>query len=154
MPNTEELQKIEGLLASVVETIKKQGEDWMAEIKEIKCDLESFENRLDSHADMIRSLLQWRDSNGSPGAEDRLRCVYDKCVEIEKHKLPVRMDMAESNIRILQNVADSSVTAWVKGAVNDTLDKRSRTAVEVIKAWGPIVSAALAALAIVLAAVL
>jgi hypothetical protein len=154
MPNTEELQKIEGILGTMAETIKRQGDDWALKIKEIIDDFEELDTRLDSHAELIRSLLIWRDSNGSPGAEERLRNVEKCAIEVDRHKLPTRMDMAEANITILQHVADSSIMAGVQGAVSETLDKRARTAVEMLKAWGPIVSATLAAIAIVLSAVL
>jgi hypothetical protein len=154
MPNTEELQKIEGILGTMAETIKRQGEDWALEIREIKKDFEELDERLDGHSEMIHSLLLWRDSNGAPGAEDRLRKVEQCAIELTGHKLPTRLDMAEANITILQHVADSSIMAGVQGAVSETLDKRARTAVEMLKAWGPIVSATLAAIAIVLSAVL
>jgi len=154
MPNTEELKKIEGILGSLTETINRQGEQWNAEIKEIRDDLDELDNRLDNHSEILRSLLIWRDSNGSPGAEERLRNVERCSIEIDKEKLPGRMNMAEANIRVLQNVADSAIMSGVHDAVTETLDKRSRTAIEIIKAWGPIVSALLAALAIVLSAVL
>jgi len=154
MPNTEELQKIEGILSSLTETIRRQGDAWMTEIKEIKLDLEGFEDRLDSHADLIRSLMQWRDSNGSPGAEERLRWVEKCALLIEKEKMPERLNMAEADISSLHRIADSAMKAVIEDSVNGTLDKRAKTAIEQIKAWGPIVSATLAALAIVLSAVL
>lgn len=154
MPNTEELLKIEGILASLAETIKRQGDDWVAEIKDIREDLDGFENRLDDHASMIHSLIIWRDSNGSPGAEARLREVERCSHEISKEKLPERLNMAEADILGLHRIADSAMKAVIEESVNGTLDKRAKTTIERIKAWGPIVAAALAATAVVLSAVL
>jgi hypothetical protein len=154
MPNTEELQKIEGILAALADTIKRQGDDWVAQIKDIREDLDKFEDRLDDHSDMIHSLIIWRDSNGSPGAEDRLREVERCSHEIAKEKLPERMNMAEADILSLHRIADSAMKAVIEESVNGTLDARSKTTIERIKAWGPIISAALAAVAIVLTAVL
>lgn len=124
------------------------------ELKDIKLGMNEVDGRLDAHSEELRSLLQWRDSNGSPGAEERLRVVEHCSVELEKEKLPPRVGVLEAHVVTLQRIADSAIMEGVQVAVNDTLDKRDRTVIAKIKAWGPIVSAALAAAALVLAAVL
>ncbi len=124
------------------------------ELKDIKLSMNEVDGRLDAHSEELRSLLQWRDSNGSPGAEERLRVVEHCSVELEKEKLPPRVGVLEAHVVTLQRIADSAIMEGVQVAVNDTLDKRDRTVIAKIKAWGPIVSAALAAAALVLAAVL
>ena len=154
MPNTEEILKLEGKVDTLTSAIINQGIRWEVQLKEMKSDFEEFESRLDSHSDQINSLIIWRDSNGSPGAEDRLRHVEQCAINIDKENLPDRVCHNEADIRVLQGIADSAIMKGVQGAVNDTLDKRARTAVEILKAWGPIVAAALAATVVVLAAVL
>jgi len=154
MPNTEELKHLQDKIDTLTGTINKQGEDWTSEIADMKDTFDEFEDRLDSHSDSIRSLMQWRDSNGSPGAEDRIRCVERFFIDISRENLPPRLNMVEAEIDALQKYTDSAIFNGVQGAVNDTLDRRAKTTIEKIKAWGPIVSAALAAAAIVLAEVL
>jgi len=151
MPNTEELVKLEGKIDDLHGEIRDKLE---VELKEMRLDIESMDEKIDIHADKILKLELWRDSNGSPGAEDRLRCAERFITSIDKENLPPRMSMVEAEVEALQKIAYSAIMESVQGAVNVTLDKRAKTAVEKVKAWGPIVSAAIAATAVVLAAVL
>ena len=134
--------------------IRLQGENWSIEIKEIKQRFDGFENRLDSHADMLGALFHWKNSNGSPGAEERIRKSAASISEYDRENIAPRLNMIEADVRVLQNITDSTIRTGVQGAVNDTLDKRDRTAIAKIRAWAPIIAALLAALAVVLTAIL
>ena len=154
MPNTEAIKDLEIKIDDLVMGISSREQARAAEIVDLREDIETLDGRLDAHHDILSSLLQWRDSNGSPGAEERLRGVEKCAVDLTKEKLPERMNSAEADIISLHRIADTAMRAVIEESVNGTLDKRSKTTIERIKAWGPIVSATLAAAALVLAAVL
>jgi hypothetical protein len=151
---SEDTKILENKIDCLVDDIHAQGENWSTEIKEIKLRFDNFEERLDSHADMLSALFHWKNSNGSPGAEERIRKATEGMADMDRTNIAPRLNMIEADIRVLQNITDSTIRAGVQTAVTDTLDKRARTAVEILKAWGPILAAALAAIAVVLAAIL
>lgn len=122
--------------------------------KDLQGRFDEVDSRLDNHSELLRSLKQWRDSNGGPGAEERLRCAERFVTAIDKENIPPRLNMAEANIVTLQHVADREILKGVQGAVTDTLDARARTFVEKLKAWGPIIAALCAMAGSVLAVVL
>ena len=142
--------KIDGVMIAVQKVETKLD----SELKQADYRFDELDARVDNHSENIRSLLQWRDSNGSPGAEMRLRCVEDSAKEWSGEHLPNRMAMTEANVLALQKIVDSTIFDNVQGAVTETLDKREKTAIEMIKAWGPIVAAIVAAVAAVLSGVL
>ena len=115
--------------------------------------LDEHDNLLDSHSSRIQSLEQWRQGNGARGSEERLQCVELYTAELNKANLRPRLNLAESDIKALQRIADSAIMEGVHTAVNETMDKRDKTAIAKIKAWGPIV-AALCALGAAMAAAL
>jgi len=122
--------------------------------REIKEEFREFEDRVDNHSERLNDLEHWYQGNASRGAEERLQCVEGYAAELNKANLRPRMNMVEAEIVALQKIADSAIMEGVQGAVNDTLDRRSKTAVERMKAWAQLITPILAAVAIVLAAVL
>jgi len=120
---------------------------------EIKDNFREFEGRLDNHSERLNDLEHWYTGNETRGAEKRLQCLEEYAGEINKANLRPRMNVAEADIIALQKIADSAIMESVQGAVNVTLDKRAKTTVERIKAWGPIAAAISAVIVAVLTAI-
>ena len=135
-----EVQKVEGKLET--------------ELKQVSFRFDEVDDRLDAHSDTINRLKQWGLGNGGPGAEDRLRVVEKCSVELDKANLPNRVAFVEADVVALQKIADGRMLDGIGNAVNATLDERSKTTVERMKAWGALLTPILAATAVVLAAVL
>lgn len=116
---------------------------------------DEIDRRLDDHSDRLGVVEIWEKGNGvTRGAEVRLQGVESFGQTLDKENISSRLNMAEANIETLQHVADRAILEGVQGAVNDTLDKRDRTFIAKMKAWGALITPILAAIAIVLAAVL
>jgi len=120
---------------------------------EIKTDVGKIDERLDRHAEWINTLDHWYRGNEAKGAERRLQDVEGYCMEMNKANLGPRMNAAEANIEVLRGIADAKLET-IRDMFNDTLNARSKTTVERMKAWGSLLTPILAAAAVVLAAVL
>lgn len=120
---------------------------------EIKADVGKIDERLDRHAEWINTLDHWYRGNEAKGAEARLQCVEEYAAELAKANLRMRMNVAEANIEVLRGIADAKLVT-IRDMLNETLNARSKTTVERMKAWGALLTPILAAAAVVLAAVL
>jgi hypothetical protein len=107
------------------------------DIRDHKARLEEHEDRLINGADAINRIDQWRNGNGAQGAEARLQCVEEVTYEIQKIRIPERLNLAEADIVALQRVADGKIADAVSATMKTTLDARDRTAIAYIKAFGP-----------------
>jgi hypothetical protein len=116
----------------------QQGKDAMALAK-------ANDERLDVHSDSINSLEQWRDGNGAPGAEERIRHVENHVRDCDRINIEPRLNELEANVKIVQRISDSSI----QDSVSHVLERRERTAIAKLKAWGPIIAASLVFLATV-----
>ena len=124
------------------------------DIKEHRTDLDEAHNRLDIQSDAIRGLEYWRNGNGAQGAEARLQCVEEMALALARERIVPRLAVVEADIRAVQAIADNAIRAGVQEAIHTTLNAREKTMLARIKTWTPIVSAALAAAAVVLVAIL
>lgn len=154
MADTQDINKLENKIDNLALDVSDIKLRLDGEMKDMKLSMGEIDNRLDGHSECIRQLRQWGLGNGGPGAEERLRSTERFVITMDKANVPNRLGQAEAHIETLQRIADSAILEGVQGAVNDTLDKRDRTAIAKVKAWGPIIAAMCAATGAVLAAVL
>jgi hypothetical protein len=149
-----DIKVLEDKIDIVMVDIKHVEDKLDSELRQIDNMFDGVDDRLDGQSENVRSLLQWRDSNGSPGAESRLRKVEDCSLEIAQADLPRRVSLTEADVKALQMITDGNMRTAVSDSVNATLDLRSRTTIERMKAWSQLLTPILAAVAIVLAALL
>ena len=121
--------------------------------QEIKGEFREFEERLDNHTERLTDLEHWYTGNEAKGAEARLQSLEGYCGEMNKANLRPRVNTIEAEVVALQKIADSAIMESVQGAVNVTLDRREKTAVAKLKAWGPIVAAISAVIVAIVTAV-
>lgn len=105
--------------------------------EETKCRVSEAEDAIAGLSDRTRSLEYWRNGNGASGAEERLQAVEDGLLYYSRERIPQRLNCVEADMAAVQRIADHAIEHGVRGAVNDTLDKRDKTAIAKIKAWGP-----------------
>ena len=114
-----------------------QFKEKLEELDDLKYKFQEYEQTQDQRIlPAIQKLEQWGFGNGGRGAEQRLQKLEDKFPEIEATLEAVKM------------VADSKIESSIEGVLN----RRERTVLAYIKAFGPLVSG-LAAIALALLAV-
>lgn len=105
--------------------------------EETKGRMTEAEDAIEGLSERTRSLEYWRNGNGATGAEERLQAVEDGLLYYSRERIPQRLNCVESDMAAVQRIADHAIQNGVQGAVNETLDKRDKTAIAKIKAWGP-----------------
>jgi len=96
-------------------------------------------------SDRVRTIELWRNGNGAKGAEVRLQDAEKSVRALEDADPDKRLNALEADVKVIQQVTDASI----RFSVGTALDERDKTAVARVKAWGPIVAATVAALAVV-----
>jgi hypothetical protein len=114
--------------------------------------LDEAEGRLDIHSEAIQSLDQWRKGNGAHGAETRLQNVEEMSFALARERIVPRLAVVEADMRAVQAVADNAIRAGVQEAIHDTLNAREKTTLARLRAWGPVIAAGIAALAVIVQA--
>jgi len=112
--------------------------------------LDRHDNILDDHEKAIEKINQWRTGNGARGAEDRLQEVEDGLFAYARERIIPRLNCIEGDVAAVQLIADHAIQTGVNEAVNTTLDKRERTTIAKIKAWGPYAATAVVLIGMVL----
>jgi hypothetical protein len=103
--------------------------------KEHKNHLEGLEDRQINNADAIHSMEEWRGGvAGSRGAEARLQTV-----ECEIKDLPV----IRADLEVVKLVANAKLEG-IEGAITGVLNKRDKTVLAYLKAFGPYAATAAA----------
>lgn len=105
--------------------------------EETKGRMTEAEDAIEGLSERTRSLEYWRNGNGAAGAEERLQAVEDGLLYYSRERIPQRLNCVEADMAAVQRIADHAIQNGVQGAVNETLDKRDKTAIAKIRAWGP-----------------
>jgi hypothetical protein len=112
-----------------------------------KC-IDTNEALLTEHSDAIARLNRWALEGNGTSAENRLKHIEDMIMALEKTNIGERLNAMEADMDILQRVTD----ATIKQSLVTAMDERDGTAIARLKAWGPIVAAGFAAVAVVVQA--
>jgi hypothetical protein len=104
------------------------------ECEELKRNVEAVNDRSDSISDRVLGLEYWRNGNGSRGAEARLQTVEGIVADIPAMR---------ADIEVVKIVADAKIERAIKGV----MDKRDKTVIAYVKAFGPYVAALAAVVA-------
>lgn len=104
---------------------------------EIKTKIDNLDEEISTLSDRAYALEMWRNGNGAKGAEARLQHLESCQAELAENRVGPRLNMLEADMVAVQRIADNAIQTGVQGAVNDTLDKRDKTTIAKVKAWGP-----------------
>ena len=131
------------VIRSKLETIEKDCE-------EIKDKIDELDNRLENISERTLTLEVWRNGNGARGSEARLQDVEDGLMAYSRERIIPRLNCVEADMQAVQRIADHAIQTGVNDAVNATLDKREKTTIAKIKAWGPYAATAVVLVGMVL----
>jgi hypothetical protein len=112
-------------------------------VKEDRGRLDEAEGRLDTQSEAVDRITRWALLGNGDSAEIRLAKV--------ENRIEVIPEMQET-LRIVRLIADAKLQN-ITEAVTSVLDEREKTIIAKVKAWAPIASAAIAAIAVILVAV-
>lgn len=112
-------------------------------VDEVKGTVSEVEDKVISTSDRLSHVEIWKDGNGARGAEARLQGLEG---DIEDVKECLGMSHTEEAI---ERIASLTARAVVKNA-----RERDRTAVERMRAWGPIIAALCAAVSAIVVAII
>jgi len=99
--------------------------------------LDEHDNALEARKEDTNRLIRWAFEGNGSSAESRLTAVEDGLLYYSRERIVQRLNCVEGDMAAVQRIADHAIQTGVNDAVNTTLDKRERTTIAKIKAWGP-----------------